>query len=99
MPSRVRNIFLNSKQTVDCIVLKNGSMPYIDENFYYVTNLDQGLFEGACAILHQDGSLDLLTSELEAESAQKAAARLHVYKTKDEFSSQLRTILAPFHTV
>ncbi len=74
-------------------------MPYIDENFYYVTNLDQGLFEGACVVLHQDGSLDLLTSELEAESARKAAAHLQVYKTKNEFSSQLRTLLAPFRTV
>ncbi len=99
MIQRVKNIFLNSKQSVDCIVLKNATMPYLDDNFFYVTNLDQGLFEGACSILHPDGTLDLLTSELEADSAQKSNAHLHVYKTKDEFSELLRTILAPFSTI
>jgi len=99
MISRVKNIFLNSKQTVDCIIVKNGSMPFIDDNFYYVTNLEQGLFEGACAILQSDGSLDLLTSELEAESARKAAAHVQIYKTKDEFSTQLRTLLSSFRTI
>jgi Xaa-Pro dipeptidase len=90
---RVKNIFLNSKQTVDCIVLKNAAMPYIDDNFFYVTNLDQGLFEGSCVILSTDGTVDLLVSELEAESARKSPARLHVYKTKDDYSQILRTLI------
>jgi Xaa-Pro dipeptidase len=99
MQSRVKNIFLNSKQTVDSIIIKNANIPYIDENFFYVTNLDQGLFEGACAILHRDGHLDLIVSELEAESASKSTAHLHVYKTKYEFSKLLGTLLSSFSSI
>jgi Xaa-Pro dipeptidase len=94
MIQRVRNIFTNSTQHVDCIVLKNASMPFIDENFFYITDLSQGIFEGSCAILHPDGTLDLLVSELEAESARKSDARLTVYKTKQEFATALKDITA-----
>ena len=91
---RVKNIFHNSNQTVECIVLKNATLPYIDDNFFYVTNLDQGLFEGSCAVLHPDGSLDLLVSELEAESARKSTAQMIIYKTKDEYSTALKQLLS-----
>jgi Xaa-Pro dipeptidase len=86
---RVKNIFTNSKTPVDLIVLKNSSAPYVDDNFFYVTGLQQGLFEGACAILHPDGALDLLVSELEAESAQKSTDHLIIYKTKDDLITEL----------
>lgn len=96
MIQRVRNIFANSEQHVDCIVLKNASMPFIDENFFYVTDLNQGIFEGSCAILHPDGTLDLLVSELEAESARKSDARLTVYTTKQEFTTALKDLTASY---
>lgn len=96
---RVKNIFHNSSQTVECIVLKNATMPYIDDNFFYVTNLDQGLFEGSCAVLYSDGSLDLLVSELEAESARKSTARLIIFKTKDEYFNALKQLLSSFQTI
>jgi hypothetical protein len=60
--------------------------PFIDDNFFYLTGLEQGMFEGACAVLYIDGSLDILVSELEAESARKSTANLFIYKTKKEFS-------------
>jgi Xaa-Pro dipeptidase len=97
--SRVKNIFLNSKQPVDGIVIKNANMPFIDDNFFYVTNLDQGIFEGACAVLHPSGTLDLVTSELEAESASKSNDQLYTYKTKDEYSKHLRALLSSFSTI
>jgi Xaa-Pro dipeptidase len=96
---RVRNIFHNSGQVVDCIIIKNATVPYVDDNFFYVTNLDQGLFEGSCAVLYPDGTIDLLVSELEAESARKASARLTVYKTKEEFSTTLKKLLSNYSTV
>ena len=86
MLQRVKNIFINSKKTVDSIIIKNASAPFIDDNFFYVTGLEQGMFEGSCAVLHPDGTLDILVSELEAESARKSTAHLTIYKTKKEFS-------------
>jgi len=96
---RVKSIFLNTNQTVDCILLKNATHPYVDDNFFYVTNLDQGLFEGSCAILYSDGTLDIMVSELEAESARKSNAPLTVYKTKDEYCTALKRFLSSFSTI
>lgn len=93
MIQRVENIFINSKETVDSIVIKNSSAPFIDDNFFYITSLEQGMFEGSCAVLHSDGSLDILVSELEAESAKKCNANLTIYKTKKEFSELLKQLI------
>jgi Xaa-Pro dipeptidase len=71
----------------------------LDDNFFYVTNLEQGLFEGSCAVLYPDGTLDVLVSELEAESARKSKAQITIYKTKDEFSGTLKRLLSPFNTI
>jgi len=91
---RVQNIFINSKKTVDSIVIKNASAPFIDDNFFYLTGLEQGMFEGSCAVLHANGSLDILVSELEAESARKSTANLTVYKTKKEYSELLKQLIS-----
>lgn len=99
MRNRVKNIFINSKKNVDLIVLKNGSDPFIDDNFFYVTGLEQGLFEGSCALLHPDGALDLLVSELEAESARKSTAHLSVYKTQEEVTTLLKHLAASRKTI
>jgi len=96
---RVKNIFRNSSHAVECILLKNGSLPFIDDNFFYVTSLQQGFFEGACALLYPDGAVEILVSELEAESAKKSAARRSVYKTKDEFSNSLKRLLSDVKTI
>jgi Xaa-Pro dipeptidase len=99
MIPRVKNVFINSNNAVDCILLKNASAPFVDDNFFYVTNLKQGLFEGSCAVLYPDGTLDVLVSELEAESARKSKAQITIYKTKDEFSGTLKRLLSPFNTI
>jgi Xaa-Pro dipeptidase len=99
MMQRVKTIFTSSKKPVDCIVLKNASAPFVDDNFFYVTGLEQGLFEGACALLHPDGALDLLVSELEAESARKSTAHLTIYKTKEEFSTTLKNLISSYKTI
>jgi Xaa-Pro dipeptidase len=96
---RVKNIFRNSNTAVECILLKNGSLPFVDDNFFYVTSLKQGFFEGACALLYPEGTVDILVSELEAETAKKSTARRTIYKTKDEFSSSLRHLLSSFKTI
>jgi Xaa-Pro dipeptidase len=96
---RIKNIFFNSKKTVDCIILKNATAPFIDDNFFYVTGLEQGLYEGSCAVLHPDGALDILVSELETESARKSTAHLSVYKTKNELSTLLKHLTSSSKTI
>ncbi|DAC72305.1 MAG TPA: aminopeptidase P family protein [Thermoplasmata archaeon] len=96
---RVKNIFNNSEKIVDCILLKNASAPFVDDNFFYVTGLEQGLFEGSCAVLRSDGALDILVSELEAEGARKSTAHLIIYKSKDEYVTALKHLMPSYQTI
>jgi Xaa-Pro dipeptidase len=97
--NRVKNIFSQCEKSVDAILLKNASLPFIDDNFFYVTGLEQGLFEGSAVVLHPDGALDLFVSELEAESARKANAHLCIYKNKEELSTMLNHLIAHERTI
>jgi len=97
--NRVRNIFTQCEKSVDSILLKNASPPFIDDNFFYVTGLEQGIFEGSAVVLHPDGAIDLLVSELEAESARKATAHLCIYKNKEDFSTMVKHLAAGEKTI
>ena len=90
MKERIKKIFNNIKQKPNFIIIKNSDEPHIDENFFYVTGLDKGLFEGSCAILFPDGKIHLLVSELEEQSAKKANAEIFVYKNEKDFYDTLK---------
>ena len=72
------------------ILIKNSSEPFIDSNFFYVTGLKKGLFEGSVAVLFPDGNVDLIVSKLEEESAIKADADVKVYEKSKEFDGLLK---------
>ena len=93
MKKRVKKIFENFKEKPDIILIKNSSEPFIDHNFFYVTGLEKGLFEGSAAVLFPDGNVDLIVSKLEEESAGKADADVKVYKKNEEFYELLKDTL------
>jgi Xaa-Pro dipeptidase len=95
----VKTIFEHAQEKPDVILLKNGSEPFIDENFFYVTGLTTGLFEGSVALLLPDGAVTLLVSELEAETAQTSPADVKVYSTTDQFHALLQKLLASHHRI
>jgi len=83
MKARVQKIFERLDPKPDVLLLANATDPHLDQSFFYVFEVPSGLFEGSVAIAHPDGELDVLTSPLEAESAQQAAkndphVKLHV---------------------
>ena len=78
------------EEELDAIIIRNSSEPYIDDNFFYVTGLDKGLFEGSMATLNPNGNVDLIVSELEAESAKKANVTLNIYKSKEDFDKAFK---------
>ena len=90
MKDRVKNIFKNTEYKPDIILIRNSSEPYIDNNFFYTTGLDKGLFEGSIAVLFPDGNIDLIVPELESEIAKKADANIKVYKTLNEYNKILK---------
>lgn len=93
MKKRIQRIFSNTEKLVDAILIKNSTEPFIDQNFFYVTGLQKGLFEGSSAIIFPDGKIDLIVSELEEESARKADANIKVYKKTDDYYNLVRESL------
>jgi Xaa-Pro dipeptidase len=87
---RVQNIFNNLEKKPDVIIIKNSTEPYIDDNFFYVTGLEKGLFEGSAAVLFSDGNIDLIVPELELETAKKADVNIKVYKNENDFQNVLK---------
>lgn len=96
---RAGNIFKKIEKKLDAIVIKNATYPFIDDNFFYVTGLEKGIFEESLVIVHPDGTLDLLVSELEAESASKAKASIHVYKNKEGMENIIKTSFSSLKNV
>jgi Xaa-Pro dipeptidase len=88
---RAKNIFNKIKKNLDAIVIKNANYPFIDDNFFYITGLEKGIFEGSLLIVQPDGTLDILVSELEEESASKSKANIHVYRNKKDMENIIKT--------
>lgn len=89
MENRVKKIFNLLKSKPDVIIIKNIGGSIIDNNLFYVTDLEKGLFEGSSAILFPDGEIDLLINELESELANKKNLNVKIYKNKKDYNSLL----------
>lgn len=95
MERRVKNIYKNLENKLDIILIKNSIEPYIDDNFFYATGLEKGLFEGCIAFLSPEGKIDIIVSELEEESAKKSDANVLVYRSAKDFEDLLKGRLSP----
>ncbi len=97
MKDRVRKILGLLDSPVDALVLANAVDPHLDRSFFYLFDVPSGLFEASVAIAHPDGELDVVTSPLEAESAEVAAKsdphiRLHT-AGRDESAPLIQKLL------
>jgi Xaa-Pro dipeptidase len=94
MKERIRRIFGRFPDPPDALVLLNSGSPHVDSSFFYVFDVPSGLFEGCAAIAKPDGSLTIVTSPLEEESARLAAKRerdvqVEVMRERDDLDAQL----------
>ena len=96
MKRRVEQVFAHLETKPDAVLLANATDPHLDQSFFHLFDVPGGLFEGSVAVAHPDGSLDVTSSPLEAETAHLAAkndphVRIHIV-TRDEKDS-LETVL------
>ncbi len=103
MKDRVRKIFDRLDASVDALVIANAVEPHLDQSFFYVFDVPAGLFEGSVVVAHRDGPIDLLTSPLEAQSAESAAkkdgaVRVHQVE-RDGADPEIRRLLEGAKTV
>ena len=98
MATRERWIFSSVKKDVDAIVLMNAVEPNLDGSFFYATGIPNGLFEGCLAIVRPSG-VEVLTSELEALSAEEAGVRTKVFENGEERTKLMRQRLSRYRKI
>lgn len=95
MKDRIRRILSNSNEKVDAFLIANSQHPNVDLNFFYVTGITSGAFEGCYVIAKSNGKGYLLTSELEEPIARKETElEIKVFRTKEERESHLKELLS-----
>ena len=99
MENRVERIFKNISKKPDVILIKNAAMPFIDDNFFYVTGLTHGIFEGSFAVLFPDGKIDLIVPQLEEETAKKSNENIFVYKDLKELNKLLKKSISSVENI
>jgi len=87
---RVKRILRHVDDGLDLIVFLNSVDPHIDMSFFYATGLTDGLFEGCAAWLTPDGRCDITTSALEEQAAKKSGLPIHVFRTRDESTKEMK---------
>jgi len=90
--SRAERMISNAKD-IDAIVIINDGEPFLDSTFWYLTELNGGSFEGSLAVVGKDGTLDVIVSTLEEETAMTGKGKVHVYRTREERDSLIRETL------
>lgn len=98
MQGRVRRIFDRMTPRPDALVIANSEDRHVDASFFYLFDAVGGAFEGDTLVARPDGSRTVLTSALEAETAQQAAARdstveVRVCRGRDAVVAALRSLV------
>ena len=99
LKKRVKNIFNKTNNKVDLIIIKNSIDPYIDDNFFYISGLTKGIYEGSIAILYPSGDIELITSQLELESAKKSNLPVHIYNDYEEYKNLLEKLTTKYKNI
>ncbi|MFZ0831258.1 MAG: Xaa-Pro peptidase family protein, partial [Thermoplasmata archaeon] len=98
MKARIRRIFEKLSPEADALVFLNAGSPHVDSSFFYVFDVPSGLFEGCAAVALPDGSLTIMTSPLEEESARQAArsdgdVQVEVIRGREEREKRLSQLI------
>jgi Xaa-Pro dipeptidase len=100
MQSRVRRIFDRLSPTPDALILATAEDPHTDTSFFYLFEAPSGSFEGCLVVGRPDGSLTVITSPLEAESARRAAeldrsVEIEVCARLEDYTREVRRLVDP----
>ncbi|MCQ2055979.1 MAG: aminopeptidase P family protein [archaeon] len=90
--SRAAKLMTNA-DCVDKIIIMNGREPFLDSVFWYLTEINTGVFEDAKAIVSRDGTVDIVVNSLEEESARTSKCNVHIYKNAKEHESIIKELL------
>lgn len=84
---RLKRIF--SLTDVDSILILNSTEPFLDQNFFYLSDLTSGIFEGS-ALIAGPRSFKIITGTLEYETAKKQTKHVILAKDRDHYWKVLK---------
>ena len=90
--TRAERLIANA-EGMDAVVIMNDGEPFLDSTFWYLSEQPGGCFESSFAIVGPEGSLDIIVSPLEEESAKDGVGNIHVYRTREERENYLKDAL------
>ena len=96
--SRAERLMRNAGE-VDKVAIINGGEPFLDSTFWYITEQSSGVFEHCMSFVSSDGTVDIVVGELEEEATKSAKGNVHVFRTREEYRSILKEILADTKTL
>jgi Xaa-Pro dipeptidase len=83
-----KKIFDFARET-STVLIVNGSENAVDKNFFYLSGIDNGVFEGSALIATPD-TIKIITGQLEEEAARSSGHEVMIYRNKDEFENLLK---------
>ena len=92
-----RKIFDYARET-DTVLIINGSSGSVDKNFFYLSGIEGGVFEGSALVATPD-SIKIITSQLEEEEARSSGHEVVIFKSRDEFEDLVKSSLKDADTV
>ena len=100
MANRVQRIFEKLSPTPEVLVLANSEDRQVDSSFFYLFEVPSGAFEGSVVVARPDGSVTVLTSPLESETAFQAAhgnpaVEVQVCPRQEDTGIALRRLVEP----
>lgn len=81
-------IFDYARET-DTVLIMNGTEPAVDKNFFYLSGIESGVFEGSALIATPDTNR-ILTGTLEEETARESGHEVTIFHSKSEMEQLLR---------
>ena len=83
---------------IDAVLIVNSRLPFLDDNFRYLTDAMGGVFEGSVAIATARG-VTVITSPMEVEIARASGCRTIPTSDRKEFDVALRKALKGRETI
>jgi len=92
---RVKKLFneIAIETKPDFVLLANATAPMLDNSFFYLTDLAEGLFERSFLFASGDGSISILTSPMEKLLVDPSSeTRVSTYRQSEELSGKLKQL-------
>ncbi|MCL4314328.1 MAG: aminopeptidase P family protein [Candidatus Thermoplasmatota archaeon] len=93
----VKHIFDYARE-VDTIIIYNKGGNVVDNNFFYLTQVKDGMFEGSFLIVRPDG-IKIVTGELEEQAARATGLEVIVINSRKDIEKALRSVLQEVEVV